>query len=477
MSTISTPSSVRPSMTKQASVYNYLSSLDLKEGMYKPEVSEIFVQRYGRQDMTGLLDMLGKTNGIGNIEFTHYEQERIHGKFLVASAASAAAGSADIVLTMQSGDTYSFSGQSPYSTSNSFSSTMPQVYDQIEFGGFQAVVKAVSGTSVTAIRMRNDVAVPARAEGEEVIILGTAFPEFSKQGESRNSQLISYTGYLQTHRRVHKVSGQELGMKSWAEFKGKDGKVGYAWFLQGIADEYHRFLNEREGLLLAGQRANNLAAFLGTSPTGDFASVNTTEGYIPQVKNNGIVEGYSSAGLDLNDIDSMVRNLQVFRGDTENYLFCSHNFKLELDALVKGDFDNGAIIFNSFNGKDEQMVKYSIDKFEYGGFKFGTKVLDIFSDPSFLGYTGGEYQNIAMVTPMGETVTYNRQNSTSSTRVPSLRVNFLQTPDESRYYKEWVTGAGMGVANSDEDGISVHMLTQCGLEAFALNRHGLFVRE
>jgi len=80
-----------------------------------------------------------------------------------------------------------------------------------------------------------------------------------------------------------------------------------------------------------------------------------------------------------------------------------------------------------------------------------------------------------MVIPMDDTITYNNMNSTTGVTVPSLRINYLQNEDGGRDYREWVTGYGMGAANSNNDFFEVNMLAQTGLEAFALNRFGLFV--
>jgi len=489
MATINLPSGKTPSQTKVASEFNYLSSLDLKEGMFKPEVSDIFVERFGRQDITGLLDMIGQKNQVSNIEFSHQEQDRIHGVFRVASAASAAAGSADVVMTINSAvSNYSYNGQSPYPTADTFSTTMPQVYDIIEVKGYQAIVKSVSAATLTLIPSDTTVDKPAISATDDIIILGNAFPEYSSGAESINSQVLDYTGYLQIMRGKHRVTGTAQNIRTWAEFTGKNGEKGYFWYLQGMRDEYHRFLNKREAILLAGKRINNLAglAGAGTASIGDFNSITTTEGYIPQIEANGIVEGYASAGITLSDIDRLTKNLQTFRGDTENYLFVSHSLKLGIDALMKSEFigttsgtgSNGGLSFNQFNGKEEQFVKFSFKGFEYGGYNFAMKVLDTFSDPSFMGYSGGKYKDLGIVTPMGNTVTYNRMNSTTSATVPSLRVNYLGDQDGgSRYYKEWIDGNGMGVSTNDKDGFDVHMLSHVGLEAFALNRHALLVKE
>ncbi len=215
----------------------------------------------------------------------------------------------------------------------------------------------------------------------------------------------------------------------------------------------------------------------------DTLNITTTEGLIPQISGNGNVESYSlSTGFTLTDVENMVKELQKYRGARENMLAVGHNLKLGIDAIFRGGTGlgfsaaaNGGVIFNAFNGVQEQAIKLSFDAFEYGGFKFAVKTLDIFSDPNFLGYAGGIYKDLGMVIPMDDTITYNNMNSTTGVTVPSLRINYLQNEDGGRDYREWVTGYGMGAANSNNDFFEVNMLAQTGLEAFALNRFGLFV--
>jgi hypothetical protein len=474
-----------PAMTKVASEYNYISSLDLAQGLHKPEVDPAYIMRYGRQDITGFMAMLGNMNPINAIEFHHYEQDRIHGIFrLSASAASAAAGVTPLSATAASAYNYNFSGDSPYPTAQSFTTFMPSLYDIIEVKGWQGIVTAVTNGAITITPVSSSEARPAIATTDDIIILGNAMPEGSGAPESRNSQLLSYSGSLQIQRRTHRVTNTEMGVKTWIEVEGKDGQKGYFWYLQGINDEYHRFLNEREAVLLAGRKLNTplTGSTLG-SAINDKSSIVTTEGLIPQISGNGNVASYSSStGLTLSDVEDMVKELQKYRGSRENMLAVGHNLKLGIDAIFRGNtglgFDaggNGGVIFNAFNGVQDQALKLSFDAFEYGGFKFAVKTLDIFSDPNFLGYAGGIYKDLGMVIPMDDTVTYNNMNSTTGVTVPSLRINYLQNEDGGRDYREWVTGYGMGAANTNNDFFEVNMLSHTGLEAFALNRFGLFV--
>lgn len=470
-----------PSSIKVATSHNFIDSLSLAEGLHKPVVDNQLIRRYGRQDITGLIESLGGTKEIRDITFNHYEKDRIHGVVRAsASAATAAAGTASGSFDVATAYTYEFTGQDPYPTADTFTGYTVRQYDIIEFNGWQAIVTSVSAGTATFYPVSSSVARPALATTDDIIILTNAHPEGSSSPESRNSQLLSYTNYLQTFRGKHRVTGTEAEVQTWIETQGMNGEKGYVWYLEGVFDEYLRFMNEREAALIAGVKINNQAglAAAGSQIFGDADSIINTEGMIPQISGNGNVSNYTIGSFAESDLEDMTKDLQKYRGATKNMLAMGYEFRLELMAWLRDtssagtNIGAGGLIFNQFNGGGEQGVKFDFDFFEWGGFKFALQTLDIFSDPTFLGYAGGIYKNLGIVIPMDNTVTYNRMNSNTSERVPSCRVNHLS----NRSYKEWVHGLGPnGIATHGEDYFDVEFLSQVGLEMFALNRWGLFV--
>lgn len=471
-----------PANVKAASEYNYLNSLSLANGLHKPDQSSDYVRRFGRQDATGLIDLMGNKKVATNIQFSHYEQERIHAVVRLAASAATASGSGlTLTGTAASDYTYTASGQSPYPTTDTFNYNVLQANDVIEVNGFEMLVTAVNGNAFSAISYDSSATRPVIETTDDIIVKGSAFPEGSSNGgSSRNGRVISYTNYLQIHRRVHRVTGTEAGVKTWIEVEGKDGKKGYFWYLQGIADEYDRFMNEREAMLLTGEDfQDNLAgmAGIGSASYGDFDTITKTRGMIPQISADGTVEAYTSGSLSLTDLENVVKALQKNRGSKENMLYCGHNLKLDWDALVREDANlkNGGIQFAAFQGVDLQSVNYDIDEVQYGGFKFATKVLDIFSDPNLLGYAGGIYGELGIVVPLDDVVTYNSMNTASSAVVPSVQLRYLEGDNGSREYMEWVTGVGGGAMNQNTDYFDVNFLAHVGLELSAINRMALFV--
>jgi len=468
-------STLTPAATKVATEYNYLNSLSLAQGLHKPVVDPVYVQRYGRQDVTGLLEKLGAKKEVPHIQFSHYEQERIHGVVRLSASAQTASGSGiTLVGTAAAAYTYAYTGQSPYTTSDGFTSDALSLYDKIQINGFEMLVTGVANNTFSAISYDSSATMPSAATTDDIIILGNAMPEGSAAPASRNGRMISYTNYMQIMRRSHKVTGTEQGVQTWIETEGKNGEKGYVWYLQGIADEYHRFLNEREAQLLTGENfQNNLAGLggIGSASIGDADSIVATKGLIPQISADGNVEAYTTGSLAMLDIENMVKNLQKFRGNKDNMLYCGHNFKLDLDALVleNTNLKNGGIQWAHYTGAagGKQEISFSVDCVEYGGFKLQPEVLDIFSDPNFLGNAGAIYNELGIVVPVGDSVSYNSQNSSTSVTVPSMRMNHAPERD----LVEWTQ-----LSKYDgNDFWQVHWLSEAGLECFALNRYGLFV--
>lgn len=291
--------------------------------------------------------------------------------------------------------------------------------------------------------------------------------------------MIHYENYLMRHRRDHKVTGTEYGQTIWVNARGKNGEKAPHWFLEGIADEYQRFMNEKEMMLLDGQTITD------TDLANILPTVQKTLGVISSIRASGLVQNYNG-NVTLANFASMIKKLNKYKGSKENALVCGIEFRESINALFRqgdGADITGAGLgrvqfkdFDSLRNGGKAMMDLDFDGMKYLGYKFIVKQINTFSDPNTLGAVGQEYETLGMVVPMDYTVKYNDINEGSKERVPSMRVVYQKDGrGGSRGYKEWVTGLGEGVANTDEDAFNIHMLCEMGLEMFALNRFGLFV--
>lgn len=180
----------------------------------------------------------------------------------------------------------------------------------------------------------------------------------------------------------------------------------------------------------------------------------------------------------------MGRKLTKFKGDKTNLLLEGFEFEVDFNTLWRqGDgVDFGTanaparLTFSAGQGVEDMAINLDFKSAQLHGYKYMTKVVDIFSDPTTFGATGQNYDTLGMVIPMGNVVVYNDLSDKSSAEtVPTIRLNYkIEHGGVSRYHKEWVTGSVGGAITSDEDVMKVHMLSECGMEVFAISRFGLF---
>lgn len=479
------------SLTGVATNYNYVGSQKFNDmTIHEPEVEREIVRRYGRDDITGLLEMLGRTKGMGNRSVVnHLEKDFIHGVIKV-EAYTTVASEKNVTLSIAGPSTFSYQQNvDPFGSTANLTSIPVQKYDILQIKGPKELIVIEAGntpgTSLNANQIQvhtlDGSDVPSISADDEIVIKGTAIPEGSRQGLSRNSRFISYKNNMMRHRRDHKVTGTEYGEKSWILHRGKDGKVGPHWFLEALYDEYQRFMNEKEMLLFDGQTITD------TDLQNLLPTVSKTLGMVETIRSSGINHGYNhSTGLTLADLAAMTKKLNKYKGSKENALVCGIEFREQFnrlfrqgdgaditgDGLARVQFQDFASLSAANAGT---LMNLDFTGSKYLEYKFLIKQINTFSDSTTLGAAGQPYERMGLVIPMDNTVMYNDRNDSTKETVPSMRlVHKGDGAGGSRGYKEWVTGLGEGVANTDEDAFNVHMLTEMLLQMFAINRYGIF---
>jgi len=466
-----------PNTVKSVTDYNYVGSSTLAQGIHMPQVDKDLVRRYGRQDLTGFIEMLSNKEEVAGLEITHYEKDFIHSLVKFDASTGTAA-----TKTLSIASAYSFNisaNTSPYIATGTTATYTPRKYDIIEFpDGTEAQVTAVSGSSVT-VYPTNASSIPAVTTSDEIIIKGNAMNEGSSPVDSRQSRLLDEVNYVQIFRDDIEVTNTEAGMESWIELEGPNGQKGYVYYLEALADTYHRFRNERELQLLTGQKLTNATL----AQQSGFETVVKTEGLIPQIENGGIVEDYStSSGLTMTDIDNMILTMDKFRSGREHMIMCGIELRQDINELFRGEvtsggFDaakNGGIVFQTFNGERAEALNFDFDAFTQMGYRFAVQQSQIFSDPNTLGAAGHKYKGLGIVIPTDNQAVYNSRNATTAVTVPSLTLMHTSDTQGSREMREWVTGYGMGARTNGDDKFVVHYLSQSGLRVAAKNRFGLF---
>jgi hypothetical protein len=461
-----------PSNVQAVSNYNWVSSLDLTTNVHKPSIDTELVKRYGNQNITGFMEMQGSMNPVAALQYQHFEEDRIHTIVKVVAQAGGAAG-ASVTLTVAAAYQYTFptTPQSPYIVALPSTVTNPlRENDIIMFpNGVEAKVTSRTSTTFLATPTQSGDAIPVTTASTEIIIIGNSWEEQTDQPASRNSRVNRYQNNLMIVKGTHTVSGSEMNNALWFEVKDPNGKSGFLWYFKGQMDEYQRFMNEREMMMLLGKKITN-TTLATIQPTDTI-----TEGLIPFIENYGNVYNYSGVtGIQLADFEQMIVSLDKQRGAKENSLWCGISLSQGVDQFMRDTMKNGAISYGAFGGSKEKAINFNFSSFELTGYTFHKKTYDLFNDPTLLGANGFPYQYMGLVIPSDNVGASFEPGAKTKTTVPSLRLNYSSGQSAgngySRQVEEWLTGAVNGIYTNSTDQLQYNLRSHMGFEGFAPNR-------
>lgn len=475
----STPSVVRTGTTR-----NYLTSQDVVNSL-KPDVDSELYRRFGSQDLSGMLEMIGNKEAVDQIEYFHFEEDFIHEIIKCNSSATGPAG-APVTLTVASSYSFDETGSSPYISTNTTTVTMPRPQDVLIIPNsagtakVEAIVTRVQGVNTTSLSANqfevypvvSGEAIPAVTTDTEIPVTGSAYGEGSDGAEPRNTRFIEYKNNLQILKGKVEATGTAARSVMWVDNLGDSGEP--YWYLEAALAERKRVMNEVEMQLLTGQRVTN-TTFANNANT-DQTTVSKTEGVIPQIENNGNVSTYTVGSFSMADIDDMTTLLDKYRGARENTVFTGFDLGNEISDLFREDTNlkNGGVVFNAFDGIEKQGINLDFEYFRKNDYKFARKNVQLFSDENTLGAAGLDYRNIGIVIPMDNSTIYESGLGGTSVDLPSVSIKYLK----DREYVEWVTGVefynGEPTFTDDVDKFRINYMCHKGLELRGLNRFGLF---
>ena len=444
-----------PTAYKAATTQNYVSTLSI----HKPEVTEEFVQRYGDQSLTGLLDAMGAMVPAANKKVQHWEEDFIH-QYAKTDAATSYPATNTASVTVQIDDAWNIEKTSIFRKN-----------DIVEFptgdvGIITAVTDDNAGADLTVYPLSTWLATSGTliANGDILIITGNAHNENTGQPDSIVSKPLAYENDMQILKESYIVSGSEMTNIIYFEVQNPEtGESGYLWYIKGEADTYKRFVNYCEMQMLTGVRTTN-STLTGVS---GFDGFQTSEGLLDFIENGGNVQNYNQlTGFNLSDFDAMVRTLSKNRGARENSIFCGTDLSLAIDDAVASMFAGGGVSYGAFSGMEELAVAFGFKSFMRGGYTFHKKTYDPFSYAGMLGADGFKYSGLGFLVPgdMG-------MDAQTREKVPALRVRYKEAGGYSREMEHWFEGsAGLATPTSGDDQLKCNYRTERCFEGFGANR-------
>ena len=470
-----------PSASQIATTQNYISSANFiaatagkGAGLHKPEVSEDFVKRYGSQNLTGFLDVIGAKAPVSNFQFSHYEEDWIHQSFTAAAAGVALTNGIEIVMSAGPSTDTSFVRPGAvllFKDGNMglvvAKSTGTAVAPTSALDGYTANSTTTPSATAHVIQVLSyDGSVIAVALNDTITVVGMEFAEGTGQPDGITPRVLEYSNTCMILKESYQVTGSEATNKIW--FKVNDeatGQSGYLWYLKGEGDTYRRFQDYSEMMMLLGEQAVVASAVsaLNAAP-GITSGVRGTTGLLNFMGNTHTYN--QLAGFNLSDFDSMIRTLDKNKGSRENTVWAGLDLSLAIDDAVAAMFAGGGISYGSFNGAEEIAVALGFKSFTRGGYTFHKKTYQPFTHLPMLGASGYDYAGMGMVIP-GDS----GRDAKSGESIPALRVRYKAAEGYSREMEHWLTGsAGLAQATSDVDELRCHYRTERGFEGFGANR-------
>jgi hypothetical protein len=422
----------------------------------KPDNMDLYVKTYGDQGITGFLELTGaKKNAGTSDQIQYWEEGRLH-KTFTATLASAIAGPTlatgtitfaqgdgprpnDVLLTQDGGETLLVTAATPSAT-----------YEV-------ATVRSMGGATIAA------------GNSKRFSVIGNIAAQGSSQPDDfYQTEITKRTQDFIIARETFHVNGSQATNIGWIN----TGNGDYRWYIKGENDTRKRFMDQREMLMLFGQRQYTNSAAADSDNNG----IVGTEGYFSALSDRGILTTALATGT-LSDLDDVILELDKQGAPSEYAMYLNREASLKIDdALAVGAGANLtaglASQFGAFNNSQEMAVNLGFKSFTRGGYTFHKHDWKLLNDPtlagSAAGVSGGGHFRGAMI-PMTQVA-----DARTGERAPSLQMYFKDAGGYSREMNHWVEGGDvLGFKTNNEDVAKFHYRSECCLVTRAANQHVL----
>ena len=428
----------------KATADNYVALGDLLE-YNKPDNMDLYVKTYGDQGITGFLELTGaKKNAGTSDQIQYWEEGRLHRSFggTVASNGSATYGVKTMTVASGAG---------------------ARVNDVLlnQKNGDILFVEESLGSTTMSVRSLAGVTFGA-ATGDTFAVIGNVAAQGASQPDDfYQTEINKRTQDFIIARETFHVNGSQATNIGWIN----TGNGDYRWYVKGENDTRKRFMDQREMLMLFGERQN------GTSSGND--GIVGTEGYFSALTDRGIVSsvGALTAGSLLAEFDTIILELDKQGAPSEYAMYLNRKTSLTFDDMlatgIASPMTGGlASQFGAFNNSQDMAVALGFKSFTRGGYTFHKHDWKLLNDPTLAGNDG--FYKGAMI-PMTTVA-----DARTGEKAPSLQMYFKDAGGYSRELNHWVEGGDvLGFRTNNQDVAKFHYRSECCLVTRAANQHVL----
>jgi hypothetical protein len=424
----------------------------------KPDVRDLYIQTFGDQGITGLLDITGAKRSAGTADEVHWYEEGRYNYELKVTYAAASGGKNVFTITK-------VDGTAPTATQDAATFVRENDVLLLADGERILVVSDVSTTAGTdtfkGVKLGGGTYASANTTEQTAIVIGNAYGQGTAQPSKpfENSLKLRKNGYIISKETFH-VNGSQATNIGWLNVNGQN-----MWYLKGEMDARKKFMNMREAMLVFGKQA---AA--GSEIATDNGTVSGSEGYFAAIEDRGIVAGGTDSDFaTMADLDAIIVQLDKEGAPADYAMYLQRSTSQAIDDLIAQGTSTASNItagvasqFGAFaNGAD--MVKLGFSSFQRSGYNFHKHDWKLLNDPrqaSHAGFRGA-------LIPLGTVVDPKTGGSN-----PSLEMNYKAAGNYSREMEHWVEGGGvLGYATNGDDVAKFHYRSECNLCVRAANQH------
>ena len=424
-----------PSATKVPTPANYLGSGDFDFlNQYMPETYNQIHDRFGSQDVTGMLEMMGKEIPYASDVIKWTEEGRL------TQLGTAVARTANVFTLVA----HTFRVNETIIVRDALGAVVRQ-----------GLITAVTDDTFTALC--GDVAGWTAVGTTDLVIFADS-NEFKKKTdgmqESLNSQVDFFNQQGVIVKELVEESGTNLTQMTWLEIKDSKGGMGYVWYFKNYKDTEKRFKNAIETKMIRGKNwGGDLAA----------AGYQGTQGMFDAFSEGNLFAGQMTT---LGDFDEVIEKLNAQGMLPSNYIYGTSSQNLAIDDMLR-DQNQGSAGWGMFNNSAQMALDLGFSGFKRGGYDFGYSRWRFLDNPTTEGSMIGANKIHAVMFPSGSKPVYDEIKGESATQ-PMLHVRYRAKGGENRKYKMSVRDFSSGTSNGN-DSLKVDFITERALVTLGRN--------
>lgn len=457
------PAYSQGAISSQATNRALLNDLNIFDRSFEKNL----VRKYGAENYAIVQMALGNSvveARTDNRQFYHYEKRGLHQAVSVKTAVVAPSAGANVTVTIGAAAGTSFADDPNY-----YSSQLPLRAGEvvrIMTSGIEGQVVSVSTGSypLTAV-IRPLVSTQAFVSAGSANLLASDYlllrgaVNIGEQSTVLNGMSPILDKIFNTtteHRDDYTITDRADLEKNEVDF----GNGNYYYYYLAQDDMNRRYMNNAFFKIMEGVAVDNLTN----------GTVGTT-GVIPRVSAAGSTIQYTSGSMALSDIHTVTRSLNFYGGSGEYHFLQDIYQRQEMNDLLFGKYNNGAISYGSVGGSEEAAVSYGFSSFMIDGYTFHFFLNNMFSPEAVYHINPGaltpEKRNYGILIPQ-------KINSDAKTgkQFPSFQIIFQEVNGQRILTTE--TGMLAPQNKTTTANKTITMLSYPGVRVFAANQYVIF---